>query len=50
MIDLNCNCDGCRKRLGDGDEVYCITCFRDLKNRIEELEAELSRPKEADDE
>jgi hypothetical protein len=47
MIDLSCNCDGCRNHLCDGDAVYCIECFRELKKRIEELETELSKLKEA---
>lgn len=50
MIDLSCNCDECRKRLSDGDAIYCETCIEALRLEIAELQKQIENPKEAADE
>jgi len=50
MIELSCNCDECKKRLGDGDAVYCETCVAELRREIDELQNEIIKLKEATDE
>jgi hypothetical protein len=50
MIELSCNCDGCRKRLSDGDAVYCERCVIELRQEIEQLEKQIEKLQEATDE
>lgn len=49
MIDLNCNCDECRKRLGDGDEIICKECYDSALKEIDRLEQEIAGLKEPSD-
>ena len=37
---LKCECDECRRDIGDSDEVYCANCHNDDKERINDLERE----------
>lgn len=45
-VELNCDCDECGKSIDAGDYAYCEGCIEELKERIEELEAELEKCKE----
>jgi predicted phage-related endonuclease len=40
-LDMNVRCDECRHQLGEGDSIYCDTCFGHLKNEIDDLKEEL---------
>jgi len=43
MIELSCNCDGCRKGLSNGDEIYCGGCVTELRQEIEKLEKQMEK-------
>lgn len=40
-IDITIKCDFCGIKLLDTDTVYCVSCYDDLKEKIEEQEEEI---------
>lgn len=42
-IELMASCDECQNILSDGDEVYCVNCFRSLEKDISSLEEKISQ-------
>jgi len=45
-IELLVNCDECRTRLDENDEVYCIDCYSKLDNEVDDLEEKITQLEE----
>ena len=42
-IELMVNCDECRNRLSEGDEVFCESCYSGAEKEISRLEERISQ-------
>lgn len=40
-MTLETDCNECNSTIGGGDKIFCDDCYTELKDRIEELEADL---------